>query len=395
MLSQGLTFREGNLIIRVPESIPGVTMSLPADEHAPVLIVGAGPAGLSAAIELADQGITPLVLERRPDASSHPRATALTAATMQLISRWGVADPVRRSGFHTQPAMSVRVCATGPEIQRIPMDAHVWTCAQDDLETILAARALAAGAQLRYGAELADLRRTPDGAVATVAAAGQLHQIAARHVIGADGAGSTVRRAAGIRVSRTRDFGAHISILFRAPLRDHLDVPPFMVYGIDNPAGGVLVPAGHGDRWICGLPWHPELGERSGDYDYQRSTNLVRSAAGIPDLPVTIIEVRVFNMAAAIADQYRSGPILLAGDAAHVFTPVSGMGLNLALHDGVAAARYLADAIINDHVQLLDQYEATCRPLAEELLEPELTIQSSLAPAAMAATPLRPLNAEN
>ena len=106
--------------------------------------------------------------------------------------------------------------------------------------------------------------------------------------------------------SRTRSFGHHISILFRAPLRDLTGVPPFMVYGIDNPAtGGVLIPAG-------------------------------------------------------------------AGDAAHVFTPVSGMGLNLALHDATVAARCLAGAIRHGRDEVLDQYEAACKPLAEDLLALEL-----------------------
>ncbi|HEV2255187.1 MAG TPA: FAD-dependent monooxygenase [Streptosporangiaceae bacterium] len=350
-------------------------MTSPDGEPVPVLIVGAGPAGLAAAIDLAAHDLEPLVLERRPDFSSHPRATALTAETMQLMSRWGIEAQVRASGFGARHAMSVRATLAGPEITRIPMDAHVWTCAQDQLEAVLAARAAAAGARLRHGSELADLRPAGDAILATIAITGRgSDTIRARYVLGADGAHSRVRQAAGITRTKTRSFGDYISILFRAPLRDYTGEPPFMVYGIGNPAtGGVLVPAGPDDRWIRGLPWHPGQGDHLTDYDTTRCTALIRSAAGIPALPVDVLDVRAFQMTAALADRYRAGRVILAGDAAHVFTPASGMGLNLALHDGTVAAHCLTAAIQHGQDEILTQYEAACRPLAEKLLEPELT----------------------
>jgi 2-polyprenyl-6-methoxyphenol hydroxylase-like FAD-dependent oxidoreductase len=113
-------------------------MSGPQAERVQALVVGAGPAGLAAAVELADRGLAPLVLERRPDSSSHPRATELTAQTMQLMARWGIEAEVRRLGFRSRHAMSVRVCLTGPQIRQVPFPDHVWTCPQDHLETALA-----------------------------------------------------------------------------------------------------------------------------------------------------------------------------------------------------------------------------------------------------------------
>jgi len=318
------------------------------EEQAEALIVGGGAAGLAAAIELTDAGIEPVVLERRPGCSYRPRATMLTAAAMRLMWRWGVADEISRQGFAAEPAVSVRASLTAPELQRIPLGEYVWACPQDLLEEILAVRATVGGARIEYGAQLTGLCAGGDAvsAVATTADGVQAG-LRASYVIGADGARSTVRRLAGITTTGERQRHDWLNITFRAPVRDYVSDPPFMVYRIASASGeeGFVVPADGADRWSSYLPWHPELGQQLADFDADRCAELVRSAAGVADLPVTVAAVDSLQRASVVADQARAGRVLLAGEAAHVYEPVSGPGLSLALEEGSAVAGVVAGAL--------------------------------------------------
>jgi putative polyketide hydroxylase len=93
-----------------------------------------------------------------------------------------------------------------------------------------------------------------------------------------------------------------------------------------SPTGGIISPTDATDRWIRGIAWFPERGERLEEYDTVRCIDIVRSAVGVEALPVAIADVRAFQMVAGIADRYVAGRIVVAGDAAHVVTPATGRG---------------------------------------------------------------------
>ena len=343
-------------------------------EQTEALVVGGGPAGLAAAIELTDQGIEPLVLERRPGLTRHPRATALTAAGMQLMWRWGVADEVSRQGFPAERARSVRASLTAPELQRVPLAEHVWNCPQDRLEEILSVRAMAGGAEIRYGAQLIGLRPEADAITATAATTdGVAGGIRARYVLGADGARSVVRQSCGIGVSQCGQPEHWLSVMFRAPLREHLSDPPFMVYEIGDPddGGAMLSPADERDRWVLCLQWHPELGQSLQDFGPARCAELVRAAAGVDRVPARILSVQSFQLASVAADQVRAGRVLLAGDAARAAGPVAAPGLCLALQDGSTAAQAIA-AALGGSTDSIDEYDELVRRPAPEVLSREL-----------------------
>jgi putative polyketide hydroxylase len=110
-------------------------------------------------------------------------------------------------------------------------------------------------------------------------------------------------------------------VLFEAPLADVVGDRRYGIYFIQHPeAGGVFVPNGGGDRWLYGRGWEPEH-ERLEDYTDARLAGLIRTAAGVADLPVRVVAKGAFSFAAQVADRYREGRALLVGDAAQRMTP--------------------------------------------------------------------------
>ena len=149
--------------------------------------------------------------------------------------------------------------------------------------------------------------------------------------------------------------------LFRAPLWDVVGDRRHVIYSVS--AAGSFIPAGPSDRWLFG---------RSGGYaepGAREAVELIRLGAGVPDLPVRVERTRRFSAAAQIAERWRSGPVFLAGDAAHRVTPRGGTGLNLALHDGNDLGRRLGWVLQGwADPALLDGYEAERRPVAEHTI---------------------------
>ena len=340
------------------------------------LVVGGGPAGLAAAIELTDLGIEPLVLERRTGPWRHPRATALTTQAMQMMGRWGVAPAITRQGFPAEPAMSIRASLTAPELHRAPLSGQVWSCPQDQLEEILAIRATAGGARIRYGAQLIGLQPEAETVTATAATSdGVAAGIRARYVVGADGRRSTVREAGDIGTTRARYLGHWISVLFRSPLRDYLSDPPFMRYRIEDSEGesAELMPAGADDRWLHFLRWHPDQGQAADDYDTGRCIGLIRSAAGVADLPVQILEIKSSEHMSCVATRFSTARTVLAGDAAHTLDPAVGQSLSLALQDGSSAAEAIGAALAHgDDPASLASYDGRIRRRVDQVLSREL-----------------------
>lgn len=337
-----------------------------------VLVVGGGAAGLGAAVTLGRHGVDTLVVEKRPSPSTWPRATVISTRSMEHVRSWGLERAVRAEGpdadmrlwecptlaragegrahavGYPTPAEAAPVSPSAPAV-----------VAQDRFEAVLR-RHLATLPSVRVasGVEIVDVAATADGVAATTADGRTVH---ARHLVGADGAHSAVRRAVGIGV-RADDAGvlSGTHAVVRAPLTPVLGRVRHGLYWVTE-SPGLFLPAGPDDRWI----YAP--GQDTDDPDEVAA--LLRRGAGVPDLDVRVESVRPIHAAAHVADTFRAGDVFLAGDAAHRVTPRGGTGMNVALQSGVDLAWKLAWVLRGwAGPELLDTYEAERRPVAEHVV---------------------------
>jgi 2-polyprenyl-6-methoxyphenol hydroxylase-like FAD-dependent oxidoreductase len=325
---------------------------MPADpiRRVPVVIAGAGPAGLVTAATLAGHGVGSLLVERGPGLSPLPRATAVSTRTMELLRSFGLEDEVRAGQLDLTAtgawAAETLASPEGTERQLGVADlaqaagaspTSLAAVPQDHLEPVLLRHLERSGlAEVRFGAELVAFDQDADGVTVVLRepATGACRTVRAGNLVGADGARSRVRSLLGIAMEGPDHLNEQLTVLFEAPLAEVVGGRRHGIYFIQHPeAAGVLVPNGAGNRWLYGRQWAPGR-ERLADYTDERLTGLIRTAAGVPDLPVEVVAKGAFSFAAQVADRYRAGRAFLVGDAAQRMTPRGGMGMNTAVAEG-------------------------------------------------------------
>jgi 2-polyprenyl-6-methoxyphenol hydroxylase-like FAD-dependent oxidoreductase len=352
------------------------------DVDTDVLVVGAGPGGLATAVTALRHGARVLVVERRGETSTVPRATGISVRTMELFRAWKIAPAVRAVGVDCEPSFAVRHTLQDPPMLEIPVGYPDWRdglhlspetpilCPQDLVEPLLVDQVRVLGGRVRFHAPLSELRHETDGTVTAVAGG---DRIRARFVVGADGPRSAVRAALGIGVERLGTLGDHVLVVFRPDLPLSPGRPPHPLNVIQHPdAAGLLLPAGAG-RWIYSCPWPAGSREHPASRPPEEWGQLIRTATGLPDLQPELLAVTPFTMVAEVASAVRSGSGFLVGDAAHRMTPVGGRGMNTAVHDGHELGWRLAWAVRGVGGEgLLDSYAVERLPVGRRNAERSL-----------------------
>jgi putative polyketide hydroxylase len=341
-----------------------------SDAEAEVLIVGGGPVGLTARALLERWGVSTLLVEKHAALSPFPRSRLVNVRTIEIFRYLGLAESVAAGAFAPQygrvrfrdtlrgddfaTAAMIGVNAPIPES---PVIGAVTS--QDRLEPVLLA---AARSPVRFGVELTGLTEDADGVTAVLLdrRQGTGSQVRARYVLAADGANSTAREQLGIGTTGPGSVGRSTTVVFDADLDGWSAEQPAGVYFTANGGFLPLYPEG-GWAWVAPTP----ADAASADW----ADRVARALGPGADLPVEVHRVEHWVVNAFIAERFRRGRVLVAGDAAHAIPPAGGMGMNTGVGDVHNLCWKLAGVLHGwAGPDLLDTYEPERAPVAHRTL---------------------------
>lgn len=349
----------------------------------PVLIAGGGPVGLALAADLGWRGTECLLVEKHDGVNDHPRATLLGARSMEYYRRWGLADKVVAAGLpldypiHIIFATHLRghelhrakftsmgeFMSHRPGLEELVPDAKYspyfkTQIGQQALEPVVREFAQAQpGVSLRYGWELTDYTQDQDGVTATLRErkTGQTQTVRAKYLVGCDGGKSTVRTKLGIEYFGRGAMRPNVSFFFRSAsfLETHA-LGKGTLYFLFNPRSfGVFTAINGKDLWNY-QHYFLDASVATRDIDPQAA---IWEAMGKP-FDFELLRVTHWHHHQSVAERYSQNRVFLAGDAAHLFCPTGGVGMNTGIGDAINLSWKL-NAVLSGWAPetLLDSYE--------------------------------------
>jgi 2-polyprenyl-6-methoxyphenol hydroxylase-like FAD-dependent oxidoreductase len=326
-----------------------------------VLIVGAGPTGLTLATALLAKGVRTTLIDRQAEGANTSRAAVVHARTLEVLEPLGVAQTLVARGIQAQ-RFTIRdrdrvLVPIGFEDLPTPYP-YTLMISQAVTESVLLEHLAALGGHVQRPRTLVGL--TQDASQAT-ALLDDGSRISARFVVGADGMHSAVREQAGIPFSG----GSYAESFVLADVRLSGAVPSDEVILYFSPAGMVVVaPLPEGVHRIVATV---EVAPEQPDVAFVQALLDMRGPQRERAVVHKVLWGSRFRVQHRIADAYRAGRLLLAGDAAHVHSPAGGQGMNAGILDAMSLADALVAGLAGD-TRALDAYGALRRPVAVQIV---------------------------
>lgn len=313
-----------------------------------VIVVGAGPVGCTAAAVLAQRGMAVTLMEAEPELPLELRASTFHPATLDLLDDLGVVGELidrglvaRRFAYRDLRGGVMARFDLGA-IADVTAHPYRLQCEQFKLCQVLVERFEADPlVELRFGSRVVAAADRGDGAAVKLADGSEP---GADFVVAADGAGSAVRKSLGLAFDGMTYEDRYLVVSTPCELADHLDDLCHVNY-VSGP-----------DRWLvllrtAGL-WRAlfPVGEGQSDADALSDANVQRLLHGVVDLPgdFEVAHRTVYSVHQRVAETFRAGRVLLAGDAAHINNPLGGMGMNGGIHDAFLLGHAVASALTGD-----------------------------------------------
>jgi 2-polyprenyl-6-methoxyphenol hydroxylase-like FAD-dependent oxidoreductase len=345
----------------------------------PVLIVGGGPVGLTLAIDLGQQGVQCLLIDKRPEPSFLPKMERCHARTMEHFRRLGIADAVRNAGYPVDLRLDAFLMTSlaEPAIAQLRVPSVVEARKQSErandgrwpaepyqivsqyaLEPLLKSVAEnVRGVTVRFGCELLSFDEHEDKVVARVNNLdGRVETITSQYLVGCDGGSSTVRTGLGFRLEGQADLGQQMQALFHCEkLFDRIVTGKGAHYYRADDQWTFLITQGDTRHFSL----HAMIGDES------VMPALFEAIVGMP-IRYETLYVGKWRMRRLLSDRYASKRVFLAGDSAHLVTPNGGLGMNTGIGDAIDLAWKLAGTLRGwGGDGLLSTYEIERRPIGE------------------------------
>lgn len=359
---------------------------------AEVLIVGAGPVGLTAAMDLAWRGIPVIVIERRHRGEPPSvKCNHVSARSMEIFRRLGVAGALRNAGLPPDYPndVSYRTTATGVEVARIHIPGRStrytdrsgpdgwWPTPEPPhrinqifLEPILFAHAESLpGVTIVNRTEVEAVECFHDRVVVSIRDldTGNTRLVTCRYLIGCDGGKSIIRAAIGARLAGDPVVQRVQSTFIRAPKLLNLmkEKPAWATFSVNPRRCGNMYAIDGRETWLI----HNYLNPDEADFQSVDRDACIRLILGSdPDFTYEVISKEDWVGRRLVADRFRNGRIFISGDAAHLWVPMAGYGMNAGIAD-VTDLTWLLAAVLHGWAEpdILDAYEAERLPITEQV----------------------------